>query len=165
MDIISFLCASLGSSTVQLYGSVSSRSARSCSEPCFGNQIVGPAWGVCNRRAAFYFAFLFLLTVGSVCLSKQFSLGDKFSLTTKRLKRRCRSGWDSSQRLTCCGFRRTDKQMRQVYQCWWVICGETNVLSRFEYHILYVLYPFVTYILTLPRNFILFYNNWINVQV
>jgi hypothetical protein len=39
----------------------------------------------------------------------------------------------------------------QVYQCWWRICREINVLSRFECHIFYVLYPFVTCLLTLPR--------------
>jgi hypothetical protein len=39
--------------------------------------------------------------------------------------------------------------MGQVYQCWWRICREINVfLSRFEYHMLYVLHPFVSYILT-----------------
>jgi hypothetical protein len=41
--------------------------------------------------------------------------------------------------------------MRHVYQYWWRICREINVFFRFEYHILYVLYPFVTYLLTLPR--------------
>jgi hypothetical protein len=27
-----------------------------------------------------------------------------------------------------------------------------KMFSRFEYHMFYVLYPFVTYLLTLPRN-------------
>jgi hypothetical protein len=49
--------------------------------------------------------------------------------------------------LLCCGFRRTGKAMGQVYQCWW-ICREINVFSRFKYHIFYVLYQFVTYLLT-----------------
>jgi hypothetical protein len=40
--------------------------------------------------------------------------------------------------------------MGQVYQCWWRICREINILSRFEYHMFYVLYPFVTYLLLLP---------------
>jgi hypothetical protein len=31
--------------------------------------------------------------------------------------------------------------------------GETNVFSRFEYHMFYVLYPFVTYLLTFPRTY------------
>jgi hypothetical protein len=38
------------------------------------------------------------------------------------------------KRLVCCGFRRTDKTMRPVYQCWWTICREINVIPRFEYH-------------------------------
>jgi hypothetical protein len=32
------------------------------------------------------------------------------------------------KRLLCCGFRRTGKAMGQVYQCWWRICREINVL-------------------------------------
>jgi hypothetical protein len=55
------------------------------------------------------------------------------------------------RRLLCCGCRRTGKAMAQVYQCWWRICREINVFPRFEYHTFYVLYPFVTYVLTLPR--------------
>jgi hypothetical protein len=37
-----------------------------------------------------------------------------------------------------------------VYQCWWRICREIHVFSRFEYHMFYVLYAFVTCLLTLP---------------
>jgi hypothetical protein len=39
--------------------------------------------------------------------------------------------------------------MVQVYQCWLRICREINVFPRFEHHMFYVLYPFVTYLLTL----------------
>jgi hypothetical protein len=49
---------------------------------------------------------------------------------------------------------RTAKAMGQVYQCWWKICREINVFSRFEYHMFYVLYPFVTYLLTFPRIYV-----------
>jgi hypothetical protein len=56
------------------------------------------------------------------------------------------------KRLLCCGVRRTGKAMGQVYKCWWRICRETNVSSRSEYHMFYVLYPFVTRLLTLPRK-------------
>jgi hypothetical protein len=38
--------------------------------------------------------------------------------------------------------------MGQAYQCWWGIYRKINVFSRFEY----VLYPFLTYLLPLPRN-------------
>jgi hypothetical protein len=56
------------------------------------------------------------------------------------------------KRLLCCGFRRIGKAMGQVYQCWWRICREINVFPTFEYDMFYVLYPFVTPLLTLPRN-------------
>jgi hypothetical protein len=55
------------------------------------------------------------------------------------------------ERLLCCVFRRIGKMMGQVYQCWWRICREINIFLRFEYHEFYVLYPFVTLFLTLPR--------------
>jgi hypothetical protein len=50
-----------------------------------------------------------------------------------------RRGWNGSaevaettaKRLLCCGFRRTAKAMRQLYQCWWRICREINVFSTF----------------------------------
>jgi hypothetical protein len=53
--------------------------------------------------------------------------------------------------LLCCGFQRTGKAMGQVYQCWWRICREINVFPRFKYHICYVLYPFMTYLLIIFR--------------
>jgi hypothetical protein len=56
----------------------------------------------------------------------------------------------TAKRLLCCGFRRTGKAMGQVCQCWWRVCREVNVFSRFDYHMIYVLNPFVTYLLTLP---------------
>jgi hypothetical protein len=56
------------------------------------------------------------------------------------------------KRLLCCGFRHTGKAMGQVYQCSWRICREINVLSRFKYHMFYVLYTFLAYLLTLSRN-------------
>jgi hypothetical protein len=52
------------------------------------------------------------------------------------------------KRLLSCGFRRNGKAMGHVYQCWWRVCREINVFPRFEYHMSYVLYPFVTYVLT-----------------
>jgi hypothetical protein len=55
------------------------------------------------------------------------------------------------KRLLCCGFRNTGKAIGQVYQCWWRICWAMNVFSRFKYHTFYVLHPFVTDLLTLPR--------------
>jgi hypothetical protein len=47
--------------------------------------------------------------------------------------------------------RRPGKAMGQVYQCWWRICREIICFSILEHHMFYILYPFVTYLLTLPR--------------
>jgi hypothetical protein len=47
------------------------------------------------------------------------------------------------KRLLYRGFRRTDKAMGEVYQCWWRICRQC--------HVFYVLYSFVTYLVNLPR--------------
>jgi hypothetical protein len=41
----------------------------------------------------------------------------------------------------------------------WRVCPEINVIARFEYHMLYVLYPFVTYLLTLPHSSLHNHNN------
>jgi hypothetical protein len=65
----------------------------------------------------------FLFTVGSVCRVKQ-------------MFRWWRRGWNGGvevdettvKRLLCCGFRRTGKAMGQVFQCWWGIRREINVL-------------------------------------
>jgi hypothetical protein len=54
--------------------------------------------------------------------------------------------------IPCFEFRRTGKSMGQVYQCWWRICREIIVFTRLEYHVFYILYPFVTNLLTLPRT-------------
>jgi hypothetical protein len=71
-----------------------------------------------------------------------------------------RRGWNGGvevaetavKRLLCCALLCTGKAMGQVYQSSWTICREIKVFSRFEYHIFYVLYPFVSYLLTLPRR-------------
>jgi hypothetical protein len=88
----------------------------------------------CNRMLKYSIIFIkilvhFLFTVGSVCRGLS---------------------------LLCRGFRRTGKAMGQVYQSWWRICEETNVVvffffCTFEYHMFYILHPFLTYLLTLPR--------------
>jgi hypothetical protein len=56
-----------------------------------------------------------------------------------------RRGWNGGvevaetkvKRLLCCRFRRIDKVMEQVYQCWWGICREINIF--FQVRILHVL--------------------------
>jgi hypothetical protein len=95
----------------------------------------------------------FLFTVGSVCRVKSFITGWQTFHSWRR-------GWNGDaevaettvKRRLRCGFRCTVKAMGQVYQCRRRICREINVSSRFEYHIFYVSYPFVTYLLSLPRT-------------
>jgi hypothetical protein len=93
--------------------------------------------------------------VGSVYRVKRFTTWSRnvanISLMTKRSKRRCQVTETAVKKLLCCGFRRTGKAIRQAYQCWWRIYREIHVFSRFEYQIFYVLYQFVTYLLTLLR--------------
>jgi hypothetical protein len=51
-----------------------------------------------------------------------------------RLKQRCGSFYDKSQKTW---VSTTGKAVGQIYQCWWRICPEINVFSRFEYHVLH----------------------------
>jgi hypothetical protein len=94
----------------------------------------------CGRKDSMQRIFIMkcsLFVMGRVCLVKRFRTGWQ----TFRWWRR---GWNGGaemtktpvKRLLCCGFRRTGKAMRQVYQCCWRICREINLFSRFEYHIL-----------------------------
>jgi hypothetical protein len=167
MDVICLLCVSLGSSTVELHDSLSIRRACACSEAGFRSQNSDRAWGVYYRRTAFccagfcgqkdsmqriFIKKCFPFILGSVCGVKRFTSG-------WQMFRWWRRGWNGDaevaettvKRLLCCGFRRTGKAMGQVYQCWWRICREINVFFRFEYPMFYVLYTFVTYLLTPPR--------------
>jgi hypothetical protein len=90
---------------------------------------------------------------GGKCLSRKavHNWAANVSLMTKRLKRRCGSGREN-KRLLCCGFRGTHKAMKQVYQCWWRVCREINVIFQFRISNVFVLYSFVAYLLTLPRT-------------
>jgi hypothetical protein len=166
MDVTGSVGVSLGSSTVQLHGSLGSR--RACSEAGFSSQNGDRAWGVSYWRAAFCCAFnekgfhkkKIMFTVGSVCRVELFTTGWQVfpwevETEVRKWPRR------QSRRLLCRGFRRTGKAMRQVYQCWWRICREINIFFffRFDCQMFYVLYPFVAYLLTLPRKKIRFTDN------
>jgi hypothetical protein len=75
-----------------------------------------------------------LFTVGNACGVKRFTAGSRIALKEFRkshmMKRRCRSGWDKSPKIFCCGFRHTGKAMGQAYQCWWRACREINVFLQ-----------------------------------
>jgi hypothetical protein len=94
--------------------------------------------------------------VGSVRRLKRFTTGDKRFANDEDVKTEVRKWLRQVKRLLRCKFRRTGQAMGHAYQCWWRICREINVFfSRFEYHMFYVLYPFVDDLLTLPRNSVL----------
>jgi hypothetical protein len=167
MNIIGFLCAPLGGSTVQLHESLGSRRACPCSEAGFSSQNGDSDYGVYYRRALFcwqknsvqsiFIKKCFLFTVGIVCRVKRYIAGrQKFRWWRRRLNGGAEVVETTVKRLPCCGFRRTGKVIGQVYQCWWRICREIRVFSRFEYHIFYFLYPSVTYLLTLPHSILHF---------
>jgi hypothetical protein len=155
MNVVSFLCVPLGSSAVQLHESLGSRCAYAYSEAGFSSQNGDRVWDVIPKSSALLYAFYgqndslqrkrFLFTVGSVCRVKRFTAGTRNSLKDVRksqmMKRWCGIGWDNSQKLLCCGFRRTGKATGQVYRCWWRICREINVffsgsnITRFTFYI------------------------------
>jgi hypothetical protein len=89
MEVVGFLCVSLGSSAVQLHDSLGSRRACAC-EAGLSSQKSGRAWGVYYRKIALYCEFsvgkkesmqmifikkYFLFTVGSACRVKWFTTG------------------------------------------------------------------------------------------
>jgi hypothetical protein len=57
MDVIGFLCVSLGSRTVQLHDSLGSRLACPCAEADFSSQNGDRALGLYYRRAVFCLCF------------------------------------------------------------------------------------------------------------
>jgi hypothetical protein len=99
MDVTGFLWVSLGSSTVQVHGSLGSRRECTCSEAGFSSQNGDRAWGVCCRRAASCCALfggqnnsmqrIFInkyvpFTARSVCRVKRFTTASRNSLKDVR---------------------------------------------------------------------------------
>jgi hypothetical protein len=153
MKVIVLLCVSLGSSTIQLHGSLGSKRACVCSGAGFSSQNGDRAWGVNYRRAAFCCAFFFVGKKDSmqrIFIKKCYLLTEESTSSVNRFIigwqkfRWWRRGWiggaevaeTTAKRLLRCGFRRTSKAMGQVYQCYWRICREINAFSRFEYHVI-----------------------------
>jgi hypothetical protein len=171
MDVIGSLCVSLGSSTIQRHDNLGSKRACACSDAGFSRKNGDSAWGVFYRRAAFCCAILWkkglkakdihkemFPVYGGKCLSRKavHSWVEKFSHGRSKVaddaRPRAEVAETTVNRHLCCEFRRTGKVVGQVYQCWRRICREIHVFARFEYHMFYVLYPFVTYLLTLPLS-------------
>jgi hypothetical protein len=130
MDVIGFLCVSLGSSTVQLHDRVGSRHACAYSEAGFSSRN-----GVYYRRETFCCAFFcgqkgsmqrilikkcLLFTVGSVCRVKQFITGSRNFQGRSKATDDVRPGAEVTETtvktLLRYGFRRIGKGMGQVDQ-------------------------------------------------
>jgi hypothetical protein len=173
MIVIHSLCVSLGNSTIHGLGS-----RQAYSEAGFSSQTVDRAWGYTTEEQRSVVRFLWVkgpnskdiykemfLVYGGKCLSGKavHNWVENVSLLMS-LKRRCGVA-ETVKALLCCGFRRTGKAMGQVYQCWWRICREINVSSRFEYHIFYVIYLLVTCLLTLPRTYSLLLVGTLNLTI
>jgi hypothetical protein len=160
MNVIGFLCVSLGSSTVQLHDGVGSRRTCACSEICFGSRNGDRAWEVYYRKTKFLCALFcgennsmlrifikkcFLFTVGSVCPVKWFTTGSRkvthVSLMKKRLSGDAQVAETTVKRLLCCGFQRSRKAIGQFYQCWWRICREIHFFFQVRIsHVLRFIY-------------------------
>jgi hypothetical protein len=124
-------------------------------------------WRLCYRRAKFWFVFFcgqkhsllrifvdksFLFMVGSAFRVKRSTLEANILLKTKRWNGGVEVAETTVRRHLSCRFRRNGKMIGQVYQNWSRTWREINVFSRFEYQKFYVLYPFVTYLLTFLRT-------------
>jgi hypothetical protein len=103
MDVIGFVCVSLDSSTVPIHYILGRRHACACLEAGFSSKNGDRAWGVYYRRAAFCCAKdvhkeNFHVYDGK-CLSRKAVHNWVANVTLmKRLKRRCRSRCDNSQK-------------------------------------------------------------------
>jgi hypothetical protein len=151
-DVTDFLCVSLGSSTVELHGSLGSSRAWACSEAGFSSRNDGRAWGCTTElhRSVVRFLWAKELSVkgthkeispvyGRKCLTRKAVHNwvenvPNVSLMTYRLKWRCGNG-QQSKRLPRCGFR-CDGTSTLVEDM-----SRNKCLPRFGYRMFYVLYP------------------------
>jgi hypothetical protein len=93
---------------------------------------------------------------GGKCLLRKadYNWVEKFSQGRSKVAVDARSCAEVSEttvkRHLFCGFRRISKAMGQVYQCWWRICREINILLQFQMsHVLRFVY-ICDHLLTLP---------------
>jgi hypothetical protein len=92
----------------------------------------------------------FLYMVGSVYHVKQFTNWVTDVPLMKRLKRKCGSGWDNSQRLLCCGCRHVGGD--RCINVGGYMSGNKCFFQVRISHVLCFISICVTYLLTVPRN-------------
>jgi hypothetical protein len=113
----------------------------------FSSQNGGIAWGVYYRIAAFCYA---VFTVGSICREKRFTTGCKYFAHDDEVELEvCKWLRQQSKHFYAAGFH----ALVNIWdKCISVGGGYVEkYFFRFEYRVFYVLYPFVTYLLTLSR--------------
>jgi hypothetical protein len=74
------------------------------------------------------------------------------SLKTKGLKRRCGSGWQQTKDFCAANFYIVVKWLEKRINVGGAYFEKKNVFPMFKYHMFYVLYPFMTYLLSAPRT-------------
>jgi hypothetical protein len=79
----------------------------------------------------------FLLRAESVCRVNMFTTGSRNYLNDvqksqmpDQAESELRNWLRQQSKLLCCGFRHSTKVMEQVYQHWWRICREINVIFQ-----------------------------------
>jgi hypothetical protein len=93
---------------------------------------------------------MFLFTVGSICRVKRSQLGGKYFADDEEVETEV-WGWlrQQSKDLCAVGF---DALVKRWDKCINVGGGYVEkYMFQFGYHMFYVLYPFMAYLLTLPR--------------
>jgi hypothetical protein len=96
----------------------------------------------------------FLFTVRRVCRVKRFSLGGKRFADDEEVETEVRK-WlkQKSKDFYSAGFDALVKRWISVSMLVEDMSRNKCFFFRFEYHMFYVLYPFVTYLLTVPHIF------------
>jgi hypothetical protein len=94
----------------------------------------------CNQNDSMQMIFIkkcFLFTMRSVCKAVH-NWVKKFSQGRSKFADDARPGAEVAEttmkRPLRCRVAHTGKAKGQSHQCWWRICGEMDVLFRFEYH-------------------------------
>jgi hypothetical protein len=97
--------------------------------------------------------------VGCVCRVKRFTAGGKYYADDHEVETEMwRQLRQQSKGFYAGGFDALVNRWDMCINVWWRICWEIDVFSRFEYHMFYVIYPFVTYLwlslvlITLPES-------------
>jgi hypothetical protein len=151
MDVISFLCVSLGNSTVQLHDSLGNRRACACSHAGFVVKMVTMLEGCTTEEQSSVVLFLCgqktrCKRYGGKCSSHKavHNWVVNVSLMRKGWNGGAEVGWDNSPRdFYVAGFDALVKVWDKCINAGWTVCQKLLFVSMFWYHMFYVSHPFV----------------------